>query len=153
MKIIITSDLHGNKEIINYILMNYDADYFYDCGDSQLSNYELKEFYSVLGNCDFYPFPTYRIINIDDYLKIFITHGHLYSDKEMIELAKINKCKLIVHGHTHIKRYEMMDGITLLNPGSISRPRAKDSNSILVINYDDKEFKIFYDFLKITLLK
>ena len=33
MKVIFTSDIHGKKELLNYILENYEADYYYDCGD------------------------------------------------------------------------------------------------------------------------
>lgn len=151
MKIIVTSDLHGNKKVLDYILINYDADYYYDCGDSQLSDYDLKNFYSVLGNCDFNSFPRYRIVNINDNLRIFITHGHLYNDLKMIEMAKQNNCKIIIHGHTHKKRYEEIDGITILNPGSITRPRSNDSNTFLVIDYNEQDDSIIYDFIKITL--
>ena len=71
MRIIFTSDIHRKKEIVNQIMINHYADEFYDCGDSELSDYDLKNFYTVKGNCDFRFFPNYRIVKVDDFLKIF----------------------------------------------------------------------------------
>ena len=151
MKIIVTSDVHGKKEIISKLLYEYDGDLFLDCGDSELSNYELQNFESVRGNCDFENYPNYRIIELDEYFKIFITHGDLYTINEMIEISHKNKCNMILHGHTHIKKYEIIDGIYIINPGSISKPRNKDSNTFLEILYDNVNKKINCQFVKIVL--
>jgi uncharacterized protein len=32
-------------------------------------------------------------------------------------------CDVVLHGHTHLPRDEMIDGVRWLNPGSITRPR------------------------------
>ena len=151
MKIIVTSDIHGKKEIITKLLYEYDGDLFLDCGDSELSNYDLQNFESVRGNCDFENYPNYSIIEIDEYLKIFITHGHLYTIEEMLKISKKNKCNMILHGHTHIKKYEIIDEIYILNPGSITKPRNKDSNTFLEIFYDIINKKINCEFVKIVL--
>ena len=78
MKIIVTSDIHRKKEIINKLLYEHDADMYLDCGDSELSEYELKNFLSVRGNCDYEWFPSYRIIKISDKYNIFITIIYFY---------------------------------------------------------------------------
>ena len=150
MKIILTSDIHKNKRLVDYILYNFDADYYLDCGDSELNNYELKNFETVLGNCDYENYPRYRIFS-EEGLNILLTHGHLYSIDKMIELAKVNNCKIIIHGHTHIKKDEIIDDIIILNPGSITKPRNKNSNNMIEINYDSTNNKLYYNFIEITL--
>lgn len=151
MKIIVTSDIHGNREIINKLLYEFDADMYLDCGDSELSDYDLKNFYSVRGNCDYSFFPRYKVVNVNEDLNIFMTHGHLYSINEMIELAKQNNCKVILHGHTHIKKHDIIDGIHILNPGSINKPRNKESNTFLEIEYNENDKKISFQFIKLIL--
>ena len=151
MEIIVTSDIHGKKAIVNELLYNYDADMYLDCGDSELTDYDLQNFLSVRGNCDYEWFPSYRIIKVDEYLSIFITHGHLLSLDEMITKAVENKCKIIIHGHTHKKRNDKYQDLFILNPGSISRPRSKDSNCFLKIKYDEKSKEISFDFIKLIL--
>ncbi len=151
MKIIVTSDIHRKKEIIDYILYNYDADYYCDCGDSELLNKDLKKFYSVLGNCDYDSYPNYRIININEKNNIFITHGHLYTINEMINMAKLRKCNIIIHGHTHIKKLEKHDEFYIVNPGSIAKPRSEDSNTFLMIDINEENNKINFEFIKIIL--
>lgn len=151
MKLIFTSDIHKNKKVIDYILNNYEADCYYDCGDSELLNYDLKNFYTVLGNCDYESYPNYRVVNIDENLNIFITHGHLYSLNTMISMAKQRSCNVIVHGHTHIKKQETIDDVLILNPGSVTKPRSKESNTFLIINYNELLKEISLEFVKINL--
>ena len=151
MKIIVTSDLHKNMNCLNYILYNYDANYYLDCGDSEMSNYQLKNFETVLGNCDYENYPRYLIKSIDENLKIFITHGHLYTIDQMVAIAKNNDCKIILYGHTHIKKIEELDGLYIINPGSITKPRNMESNTFLEIDYNEETLKLSFNFIKITL--
>lgn len=151
MKIIVTSDIHGKKEIVNKLLYEYDADLYLDCGDSELTDYDLQNFLSVRGNCDYEWFPSYRIVKVSENFNIFITHGHLYTLEDMIIKAKENNCKVIIHGHTHKKRDDKVKEVLILNPGSISRPRSKDSNCFLKINYNENDNEIYYDFIKLML--
>lgn len=151
MKLIFTSDIHHKKYIIDYILENYNVDGYYDCGDSELLPNELQNFLTVKGNCDFRNYPIYRIINVDENVKIFITHGHLLESKKIIEAIKNNNCNIIISGHTHIKRFEIDKGVYYLNPGSISRPRDKDSNTFLLFDYNEVSKNINIEFIKLSL--
>lgn len=151
MKIIVTSDIHHNKKVISYILNNYIVDKYYDCGDSELSQNDLLSFETVKGNCDFRNYPKYRIVKIDDYLKIFITHGHLYKNEELLQNGKENNCNIIISGHTHIKKLQLVDDIYMINPGSITRPRSIDSNTFLIIDYNTINHNINFEFVKISL--
>lgn len=38
--------------------------------------------------------------------------------------------KVVVHGHTHIPRDQMLDGIRYINPGSATRPRCGSKKSM-----------------------
>ena len=45
--------------------------------------------------------------------------------------------KVVIHGHTHIPRNQVLDGIRYLNPGSATRPRGGSKKSLarLTIEY------------------
>ena len=59
--------------------------------------------------------------------KAFITHGHNYSvsmtKEQILEEGKVRGADIVMFGHTHQPYFEQKDGITLLNPGSLSYPR------------------------------
>lgn len=38
--------------------------------------------------------------------------------------------KVVIHGHTHVPRNQLIDGVLYLNPGSASRPRGGSKKSI-----------------------
>ena len=92
---------------------------------------------SVLGNNDFLRSGVYeKVIEFDSH-KIFICHGHTLSvsssTKRLEEAALKNGCEAAFFGHTHrsvLKNNE--EGLLILNPGSVSRPRfCKPSFAIL----------------------
>ena len=62
--------------------------------------------------------------------RIFITHGHHFGVKNslvaLVAKGLQEKADIILYGHTHIPKIEMLDGIWIINPGSFSLP--KDSN-------------------------
>ena len=67
--------------------------------------------------------------------RLFITHGHLYNEKNKVKLPE-NSCFL--SGHTHILKAEKIDGIHYLNPGSISIPKNNNPHSYAIL--DNNEF-------------
>ena len=75
MKIVVTSDTHGQKDILNKIVeKNSDAELFLHAGDSQISFSDIFPFKSVKGNCDRgVEYPIEMILNTP-YGDIFITH-------------------------------------------------------------------------------
>ena len=48
-----------------------------------------------------------------------------------------NDVKVVIHGHTHIPRNQVLDGIRYINPGSATRPRGGSKKSLarLTIEY------------------
>jgi len=61
--------------------------------------------------------------------KIFLSHGNIYRVEEdcraLAAAARANGAEAALFGHTHIPCCAMLEGIFLLNPGSIGRPRSK----------------------------
>ncbi len=100
---------------------------------------------SVRGNCDsevdqmvleFQITADITTLFVDGF-SIFASHGHVYHyDK----LPLMNKGDVFIQGHTHIPVLEIKDGITLLNPGSVSLPKGDSTNSYMV--YENKTFTL-----------
>lgn len=71
-------------------------------------------------------------------LKIYASHGYKGTELDRIGKAKIMGANIVVVGHTHVKRFEIINGIIYLCPGSVGVP--KDGSKSVVI-YENKEFK------------
>lgn len=128
---IIVSDNHTESGILFEVVNHYDqVDVALHLGDSefQYDDTELSLYHRVKGNCDFYPeFPNENVIS-DEGLRAFYTHGHLYrvntTRQLLAEKVKEENCQLAFYGHTHIARYEEIEGVHVINPGSISQSRS-----------------------------
>ncbi|WP_044566257.1 YfcE family phosphodiesterase [Anaerococcus provencensis] len=147
MKVLVTSDTHGNYGLISdYILENGDIDLLIHAGDGvedvENIHYETDiSYYVVKGNNDFFSNESYdKIIDIENQ-RIFLSHGHKYGvdytyDK-LIEKAKENKCNIIIHGHTHVYVNKYIDHILILNPGTIFLPRDNNPGFLIMNIVDD----------------
>jgi putative phosphoesterase len=97
-----------------------------------------EEVLCVRGNCDtevdqmVLPFPIladYALLDING-STVFITHGHTHN---LSALPPLKAGDVLLHGHTHIPACEKQDGITYLNPGSVSIPKAGSAHSYMVL--------------------
>ena len=133
MKIVIVSDTHGSrKNIENVCECNPDADILIHLGDVEDDEDYIEAIFGcpthiVGGNNDFFS-SLDREIELDlGPHRAFLTHGHYYNvslDVDRLwEEAKDRGCDIAMFGHTHRPYLEELDGITLLNPGSLSYPR------------------------------
>ncbi len=61
---------------------------------------------------------------------IFATHGHHFNADN---LPKLKMGDILLHGHTHIPCFEEKDGILVVNPGSVSIPKAGSENSYITL--------------------
>lgn len=147
MKIVVVSDSHREfLKLKNVIESNLDADLFIHLGDGEhefSDVYNLhpeKNFVFVKGNCDFGMYKTVRVITAKGY-KIFCTHGHEQGVHEGLERlvseARENGCQIALYGHTHLYRTELIDGVYVMNPGSVDSPRDKRQPSYGIINIDE----------------
>lgn len=132
MKILITSDNHGDHEALIDLVLRAgdDVDVFIHCGDSELSEDDTiwGIFHTVRGNTDYANFKDTILLNTPEG-KIVVTHGHLFGAKrnadQLVALAKENKADVVMYGHTHVMDDREIDGIKVINPGSIRLPKGE----------------------------
>jgi len=167
MKLFIISDIHGSSIALEKVLEAYrrddysiilllgDAlyhgprntiDHGYDTGKTiELLNSVSDKIIAVRGNCDsevdqmvlnYSNMSDYHIV-FDGTRKIFMTHGHIYSNYNMPHL---NKGDIFACGHSHVAAIEEDRGVIHFNPGSISLPRENTLPSYGI--YDGKSLKV-----------
>ena len=154
-RVLIVSDSHGSTEVLEGIekLHGNDVDLMIHCGDSELSESDaaIVNFSSVKGNCDFYGhFPDEKVHLING-VRIFVTHGHLYSVKStLVNLyykAKELQADIVCFGHSHLLGAEMVDDVLFINPGSIRLPRGRTEKSYAILELENgKAILRIYDF-------
>ena len=130
MRILVVSDSHGDFNNLHSAILNQpsaevvfclgDGEYDYDAVQSLFPN---KMFVIIRGNCDTRSNkPDTKTINIEDKC-IFATHGHLYRAKfdlhALYFAGKEADAQIILFGHTHTPYNEYVNGVYMLNPGSI----------------------------------
>ena len=150
MKIVVISDSHGNKSgLENIILKHQDADLFLHLGDGAEEFFKIKSKYPnlimeiVRGNCDFgYGFlPDEKTFSAGSH-KILASHGYKYNVKsgldDYIQAARKKSADIILYGHTHKRLTKIENGLYIMNPGSLSRPRI-GGPSYGIINVDNNQ--------------
>ena len=157
MKILVISDTHGHLDKVYEVCERLPGiDLIIHCGDYQTDAYELEDTLgiptvSVKGNCD-------RCEQVDrayvdtPYGKIMVTHGHMencnFGVTQLLYAAEEQDCVAVCFGHTHVPMCEDFSGITLLNPGSLSKPRDNTNGSYAIIRSTEDDFYtniIYYD--------
>ena len=146
--ILFLSDTHGNLSAIQKLngIMR-DCDYIVHAGDYY---HDLREWqdeycdkiYQVKGNCDGGGGDlVFEVENV----KVLLTHGDKYGVKssifKLLLRAKEVGANLVLYGHTHVADVLEVDGITLINPGSMSKFH-DNSYCYIVINKDKIVCKI-----------
>ena len=157
-KILVVSDSHGYNGNLLQALSHFgengrELEMLIHLGDSQGTLDELEGLVdcpmkAVRGNCDYsMDLPLLDFVQIGGE-KAMITHGHKYScnysEEMLVETAKANGASIVMYGHTHIPVVTSIDGVMVLNPGSISLPRQQSRKpSYLVITLEDDGRKNF----------
>ena len=92
---------------------------------------------AVLGNNDGLVFggtlPERQIFTIEG-VRIGMFHGHRWKAPFGFTKEDID---LLLCGHTHVPRDEMIDGIRVINPGSVTRPRGGSHPSMGILEICD----------------
>jgi putative phosphoesterase len=91
----------------------------------------------INGNNDYeHSMPESAVFDFGDYC-FFMSHGHrhgLYGGyHSLIAAGRNNNAQVVLFGHTHVPFYKVVDGIILLNPGSVGRPRSRTGASFAVV--------------------
>ena len=142
MYFVVISDNHGNEEILSKLRNRHpDACAYIHCGDSELPVEAMDGWVSVRGNTDYYPgYEDKKIVKINDRLNVLVIHSHRQSInrlKTLAALAKENNCQMVCYGHTHVFAYDEVDGIKLLNPGSLFYNRDRSPISYALVYLSD----------------
>ena len=160
MKILVVSDSHGSRELLNSIVLKHkdSIDLMIHLGDNLVDGIDVSRsfptvaFLGVLGNCDYasmYADAHYEGSFLAEGVRIFYTHGHKYNVDYGIEFlalnAKLKGASIALYGHTHVAKICDSMGITVINPGSISRPRDNSGGSYAIIDIKDSKtsYKIY----------
>ncbi len=143
--LVVISDTHGSgKGIEKMRSILQENDFIVHLGDGfsegrkLISDYPEKA-YACTGNCDlFAPLPDEGELEVEG-VKILYCHGHKYGVKSTLirlaQEAKKRDCDLALYGHTHTARIDEIDGVMLVNPGSLRYPAGEGgSYAYLVVN-------------------
>lgn len=145
MKILVFSDSHGDYDNLEKaVLANSDVDMIIHLGDGEREYLRLQDRFGgysyrfVRGNNDFHcDCVLKQYVELGSGHKALICHGHYFYVRSgvewLIDDAKQNGCDIVMFGHTHKNRYEVFDGIHLVNPGSTSLPRGGDLPSYALV--------------------
>ena len=157
MKYLIISDIHGSYYYLNKALKVFKkekcdkililGDVLYHGPRNDLPKQyapkkiipllnELKDkIICVRGNCDaevdqmVLKFPIRKGKEIDDNITAYLTHGHKTNPQNPYKKKKVD---VVLFGHSHIHEITNVDGVTYINPGSISIPKGDKINSYAI---------------------
>lgn len=133
VKVLICSDTHRvNDNFYRVLQENEPIDLVIHCGDAEGTECEMEavagcDFEIVSGNNDFFTvLPRERVLDLYGN-KILVTHGHYYrvsaGYERLAEEAASRGCNMAFFGHTHLPFMGEVNGVLLLNPGSLTYPR------------------------------
>ena len=134
-KIAIISDSHGSIE--NAYLFRKktgQVDALYHLGDHVDELRLYGNLYAVRGNCDpFSDAPLTRTVDWEGH-RILLLHGHTVSGRvNLFYFAEQNGADIVLFGHSHVPSVETTGGVTMINPGSLSRPRTLKGPSMALL--------------------
>ena len=165
MKLFIASDIHGSAFFCEQMLKAFDrekADRLVLLGDllyhgprndlpkgydpkkvCQMLNSYADAIFAIRGNCDSevdamvlnFPIMADYTLAFDGDKTLFFTHGHIYSPEK---LPPLKENTFFLSGHTHVPICKAVNGVTCLNPGSVSIP--KENSSCGYIIYENGVF-------------
>ena len=155
MKILITSDTHGNlNSFEKAVNKEKPFDMLFHCGDvcgdeDMIRYYAGSPCYLVAGNNDFWGgLPKFIKVKLDKHV-IWMTHGHRYGvdfglDKLYYKGLE-EGADIILFGHTHRPVVEENEGVWLVNPGSLTYPRTRDQKRTYIVLNIDEAGKIAFE--------
>lgn len=159
LRILIMSDSHGRNENVELAIAQVREEigefqmliHLGDVGDArEIESLAGVPCYIVRGNTDY----DARLLNTNVIEagghRIFATHGHLYQVDMRLDLLRFaaleNDCDIAMYGHTHVPYLEEdPDDVTILNPGSISKPRQADHRYTYMVMEIDDEDEVTYE--------
>ena len=155
-RILVVSDTHGsNRGLIEVLEKEAPFDMLIHCGDIQGNIYTITgpdpgyRIYVVKGNCDYSDYPPEILINLAGH-RILVTHGHetglnvRYANTGLYSAAARKHADVVLFGHTHMPEIEERNGIFLMNPGSLSRPRGPKGPTYGILELEQGQYPRMY---------
>lgn len=161
-KVLIVSDSHMNTGNVKQAIRHHKPDMLIHLGDIEDDPDDIQDYLNkvvneakgrpideyvksvyIKGNCDrFFKDKMIGAMLFDiNNLKVLATHGHgFYIDAgvdDLLAIAKEKSCDIVMYGHTHVYRDEVIDGVRFLNPGSITFPRKGEPPTYMVMTFDE----------------
>lgn len=134
MKILVMSDSHGRRDLVKKIIQKHEdtamvlhlGDVLEDVSDMP-PLFPDRKFVWVRGNCDVYrDDPLHTCVTVDG-VTLFMAHGHSfavhYGLTALTQEALRRGAQICLYGHTHVPCNRYQNGLYIMNPGSLSRPR------------------------------
>lgn len=133
-KYLVFSDSHGRDEKMLMIVDRHkdEIEGIFFLGDMENSGDMLRNsfpgpVYMVRGNCDWsLQAPAFQVFRLHGHT-VAMAHGHRQHVNMGIDTLKYwaqeKEADVVMYGHTHVPFVEQTSVMTVLNPGSISRPR------------------------------
>jgi len=146
----LVSDSHGCTGVFNMMLKLPEAakaECWLHAGDfTQDADYLAalcgKPVYKVAGNGDWPTnVPEELLLELGGH-RIYLAHGHMQGVRSSTDLLSLHAAQrdadIAVYGHTHVADLGLPDGngITVLNPGSIARPRDELDGSFMLVRLE-----------------
>lgn len=129
MKIAVFSDSHGHAEPMINAVYAVKPDMILFLGDGLRDLREVSDTFpkipirAVKGNCDFGAAELEKDEFICEGKRIIMTHGHMYNVKlgysAIVNMACCSGADILLFGHTHRKFYSVVEGLHVINPGSV----------------------------------
>ena len=142
MLIGLISDIHGRlPEAAKQALAECDAIICAGDTESKRAMMELEciaPTVAVLGNCDRFTDygPTVHDVARPSFegVRFYVVHRPQDIPAELPRGTQV-----VVHGHTHQPRFEEVDGVLYLNPGSPTEPRGGSEPSVMTLEVEERE--------------
>ncbi len=125
--LVLVSDSHGRRRNIEKLMPLFaENDYTVFLGDGIGDLQEARNRFGdkiklIRGNCDFSGGEEELTLEVDG-MSVFCCHGHRYGVKYGLEKlaarARELGCSAAFYGHTHTPSVDVVNGVTLINPGS-----------------------------------
>ncbi len=136
-KYLVFSDSHGRDEKMLEIVKQHkkEIEGIFFLGDAENNGDRLRNsvqgpVYMVRGNCDWsLQAPDFQVFCLHGH-KVAMAHGHRQHVNMGVDTLKYwaqeKEADVVMYGHTHVPFVEQTSCMTILNPGSVSRPRQSD---------------------------
>lgn len=157
MKILIVSDTHRRDRNLQQVIEEQKPlDMLIHLGDAEGSEHLIEEWVNedcqlemIMGNNDFFSDLEEEIeLDLGPH-HILLTHGHYYNVslgvEGVYEEAVARGCDIVMFGHTHRPFLETWDGVTILNPGSLSYPRQEGRKPSYMLAYLEEDGSLRFE--------